>query len=117
MENTHLIGNLQSYNDINSIDFGETVVFIKFGTEWCRPCTELESILINVSNSVTYKVDVENDEFEEFLASYNIYNIPTTIIKYKHEKVQFVGVKTVEEINNMVHNLKTRYRDLSHSGF
>mgnify|MGYP001403240755 CR=1 FL=1 len=109
MENTNLIESLQSYNDINSIDFGETVVFIKFGTEWCPPCKQLESILINISNSITYMVDVENDDFEEFLANNNIYNIPSTIIKYKHEKIQFVGLRTIDEINNMVHNLKTRY--------
>jgi len=110
MENTNPIESLQSYNDINSIDFGETVVFIKFRTEWCPPCKQLESILINISNSITYTVDVENDEFEEFLASNVILSIPTVIIKYKQEKTRFVGLKTADEINDMIHTLKTRYQ-------
>lgn len=110
MENTHLIGSLQSYTDTDSIDFGETIVFIKFGTEWCRPCMQIESILNNIPNSVTYTVDVENDEFEEFLASNVILIIPTVIIKYKQEKTRFVGLKTADEINDMIHTLKTRYQ-------
>jgi len=109
MEISHSIDSLNSYENINSIDFGETIVFIKFGTDWCLPCKQLDQILIDIPNSITYTVDVENDEFEEFLAKKRIYNIPTTIINYKLEKTQFVGLRTYEEINNMIHNLKTRY--------
>ena len=109
MEISQQIESLQSYNDINSIDFGETIVFIKFGTDWCLPCKQIEQILADIPNSITYTVDVENDEFEEFLAKNRVYNIPTTIIKYKLEKTQFVGLRTYEEINGMIHNLKTRY--------
>lgn len=111
METSHFIGSMESYNDINSIDFGETVIFIKFGTDWCAPCKQLEPILSGMPNCITYAVDVENDEFEEFLSKNRIYNIPTTIIKYKNDKTQFVGMRTSEEINNMIHNLKTRYTD------
>ena len=84
-------------------------MFIKFGTDWCLPCKKIEQILVDIENSITYTVDVEIDEFEEFLAKNRIYNIPTTIIKYKQEKSQFVGLRTREEINNMINNLKTRY--------
>ena len=109
MEISHSIDSLNSYENINSIDFGETIVFIKFGTDWCLPCKQLDQILIDMPNSITYTVDVENDEFEEFLSKNRIYNIPTTIIKYKNNKSQFVGLRTYEEINSMIHNLKTLY--------
>ena len=109
MEISHSIDTLQTYENINTIDFGETIVFIKFGTEWCLPCKQIEQILLDIPNSITYTIDVENDEFEEFLTKNRVYNIPTTIIKYKLEKTQFVGLRTYEEINSMIHNLKTRY--------
>lgn len=109
MEIAQQIGSLKSYKDINSIDFGDTIVFFKFGTEWCKPCKDMETILSGMSNSITYVIDVENDEFEEFCSENRIYNIPTTIIKYKNDKTQFVGIRTPEEINKMIHNLKTRY--------
>lgn len=109
METIHGIESLQSYNDINSIDFGDTIVFFKFGTEWCQPCKQMETILSGMSNSITYVINVENEDFEDFFIENRIYNIPTTIIKYKQDKSQFVGVRTSEQINNMIHNLKTRY--------
>tara|TARA_B100000927_G_scaffold152933_1_gene123286 strand:+ start:858 stop:1208 length:351 start_codon:yes stop_codon:yes gene_type:complete len=109
MEMAQSIHSIDSYNSINEIDFGETIVFIKFGTDWCLPCKQIEQILVDIKNSITYTVDVEIDEFEEFLTKNRIYNIPTTIIKYKKEKTQFVGLRTAEQINNMINNLKTRY--------
>jgi thiol-disulfide isomerase/thioredoxin len=109
MEIAQLINSVDSYNNIESIDFGETIVFIKFGTEWCLPCKQLEQTLIHMSNSITYTVDVENDDFEEFLSKNRIHNIPTTIIKYKNNKTQFVGLRTPDQINSMIHNLKTLY--------
>ena len=39
------IKDLTRYNYINNIDFGETVVFFKFGAEWCAPCLKLEETL------------------------------------------------------------------------
>lgn len=109
MEISHPIHSVDSYNDINSIDFGDTIVFFKFGTEWCLPCKQIEQILMYIPDSITYTIDVENDEFEEFLSKHRIYNIPTTIIKYRNDKTQFVGLRTADEINNMIHNLKTRF--------
>jgi|TARA_B100000902_G_scaffold84837_1_gene89272 thiol-disulfide isomerase/thioredoxin len=109
MEMAQFIHSVDSYNSINDIDFGETILFIKFGTDWCRPCKEIEQILVDIPNSITYTIDVENDEFEEFLSKNRIYNIPTTIIKYKNNKTQFVGFRTAEQINSMIHNLKTLY--------
>jgi len=98
---------LDSYNSINSIDFGETVIFIKFGTDWCAPCKKLHEILSGIPGSLIYNVDVQNDEFEEFLSKNRIYNIPTTIIKYKKSKTQFAGVRTLQELTKIVDILKT----------
>ena len=104
------IQSMDSYISINSIDFGEVVLFIKFGTDWCAPCNKMSNVLAGISNSIVYTVDVENEDFEEYLATNNIYNIPTVIIKYKSNTTQFVGMRTTEEINNMIHTLKTRYQ-------
>ena len=109
MEMAQSIHSVDSYNIIDEIDFGETIVFIKFGTDWCLPCKQIEQILVDIENSITYTIDVENDDFEEFLSKNRIYNIPTTIIKYKKNKSQFVGLRTAEDINSMIHNLKTLY--------
>lgn len=111
------IHSMDSYNSINSIDFGETVVFIKFGTDWCAPCNKLSNVLAGISDSIVYTVDVENEDFEDYLAKNNICNIPTVIIRYKSNTSQFVGMRTVEEINNMIHNLKTRYHGLAETVF
>ena len=69
----------------------------------------METILCGISNSITYVINVENEDFEDFFIENRIYNIPTTVIKYKQDKSQFVGVRTCEEVDNMIHNLKTRY--------
>ena len=48
-----------------NMDFGETNVFIKFGTEWCVPCQELDKILVNFPNSMLYHVNLDNDEIQK----------------------------------------------------
>jgi len=72
MEMAQSIHSVDSYNIIDEIDFGETIVFIKFGTDWCLPCKQIEQILVDMPNCITYTIDVENDEFEEFLSKNRI---------------------------------------------
>lgn len=60
------IKDLSSYNSINSINFGEQVLFFKFGADWCIPCTELDKVLINVPDSMLYHISIENEDFESF---------------------------------------------------
>ena len=100
------IRDLSTYNSINSISFGEKVVFFKFGGEWCSPCVELDKVLTTVSDSMLYKISVDNDDFNSFLMDNKIYNIPVTIIKYKEHTTRFQGVRTLEQILEMVEKLK-----------
>ena len=98
------LDNLESYESIDSIDFGKTIVFIKFGTDWCKPCNQLNAVLSKIAGSIIYEVDVQNDEFENIMSVERIYNIPVTIIKVGKYKTKFTGLKTVDEIINIINN-------------
>lgn len=89
-----------------SMDFGEITVFIKFGTDWCIPCQELDKIVVNIPNSVVYHVNLDDDEFENAMEEYNFKTIPYTIIKYKNEMRNFAGVITTEQINKLIDDIK-----------
>ena len=100
------IKDLKNYTAINDIDFGEKVIFFKFGAEWCIPCIELEKILVNVDNSLLYHISIDNEEFGSFFMDNKIYSIPDTIIKYKVNTHRFQGVKTIEQINEIINSMK-----------
>lgn len=100
------IKDLSSYNSINSIDFGEKVLFFKFGADWCIPCTELDKILMSVPDSMLYHISIDNEEFETFFMDNKIYTLPVTIIKYKDNTHRFQGVKTIEQINEIINSMK-----------
>tara|TARA_B100001142_G_scaffold330387_1_gene398931 strand:- start:8555 stop:8881 length:327 start_codon:yes stop_codon:yes gene_type:complete len=100
------IKDLSSYNSINSINFGEQVLFFKFGADWCIPCTELDKVLINVPDSMLYHISIENEDFESFFIDNKIYTLPDTIIKYKNSTRRFQGVRTLEQILQMIKKLK-----------
>lgn len=92
-------------NTLN-VDFGDMNVFIKFGTEWCIPCQELDKILVNIPNSIVYYVDVDDDEFEDILEINNINTLPYTFIKYKKNTRTFYGVKSHAEIIKLIDTIK-----------
>lgn len=100
------INDLSSYNSINSIDFGNTVVFFKFGADWCIPCIELDKILVTVPDSMLYHISVENEDFISFFMDNKIYTVPDTIIKYKNSTTRFQGVRTLDQILEMIEKLK-----------
>lgn len=102
------IKDLNSYNSINKIDFGEKVIFFKFGGDWCVPCKQLETNLECIPDVILYNIDVENDEFESFTVENNIYTIPHTFVKYKNKTVDFKGTKSVEELTELISNLKNK---------
>jgi len=93
--------------NIISMDFGEKVVFIKFGTDWCVPCQELDKILVNTPDSMLYHVNLDNDEFDNVMEEYNFTTMPYTIIKYKKDARNFRGVITQEQINKLIDDMKS----------
>ena len=100
------IKDFKNYTIINSIDFGEKIVFFKFGADWCIPCNELDKVLANVENSLLYHISIDNEEFESFFMDNKIYSVPDTIIKYKDNTHRFQGVKTLEQINKILKDMK-----------
>lgn len=89
------------------MDFGDNLVFIKFGTDWCIPCQELDKILVNIPNSMIYHVNLDNDEFDNVMEEYNFTTMPYTIIKYKKDSRSFSGVVTQEQIIKLTNDMKS----------
>ena len=80
MEISQQIESLQSYNDINSIDFGDTIVFFKFGTEWCGPCKQLGPTLEKVvaaANGKVKMVRVNIDDNQQIAQQLRVQSVPT----------------------------------------
>ena len=100
------IDDLSTYNSITNIDFGEMVIIFKFGADWCKPCVELGKTLIDVPNSLTYDISIDNENFASFFIENSVYTIPDTIIKYKCADHRFQGLKTLDEINTIIDGLK-----------
>ncbi len=100
------IKDLSSYNSINSINFGEKVLFFKFGADWCIPCIELDKVLVTVPESMLYHISIENEDFESFFMDNKIYTLPDTIIKYKNNTTRFRGMRTLDQILKMIEKLK-----------
>jgi len=94
-------------NNLISMDFGDKFVFIKFGSDWCIPCQELDKILVKIPNSILYHVNIENDEFENVMEEYDFKTIPYTIAKYKKDLRNFSGVMTAEKINKLIDDMKS----------
>jgi len=93
--------------NLMNMDFGNSIVFIKFGTNWCVPCQELDKILVNFPNSMLYHVNLDNDEFENVMEEYDFKTIPYTIAKYKKDLRNFSGVMTAEKINKLIDDMKS----------
>lgn len=89
------------------MNFGEKSVFIKFGTDWCIPCRELDKILTSFPNSMLYHVNLDDDEFDNVMEEYNFTTMPYTIIKYKKDSRSFKGIITEEQINELISDMKS----------
>ena len=100
------IADLNTYNAINSIDFGEKIVFFKVGADWCEPCVKLETVLNSIPDSMVYHISIDNDEFTSFFMENKFYTIPDTIIKYKNKTARFQGLITEKDLNEMIDKLK-----------
>lgn len=100
------INNLTAFNNLINIEYGDKIVFFKFGTDWCIPCAELDKILVNIPNSLVYYISVDNENFESYLIENNIYAIPHTIIKYKNKNKKIIGIHTINQIEKYIEELK-----------
>lgn len=100
------ITTLKMFKNIKNIDFGEKCVFFKFGGQWCKACKDLDKNIECIPDVVIYEINVENDEFESFLIENNVYSIPDTMITYKSNEVRFQGVRTPDELNEMITSIK-----------
>lgn len=103
-----LIDSVLKYDTINQINFGEKAVFFKFGADWCAPCQQLETILndFEYCEKILYKIDVENEDFENIILNEDIVTIPVTIVKYAGKTEKFSGVKTKEELIVLLNKMK-----------
>lgn len=100
------IKTLESYNNINKIDFGEVITVFKFGGNWCTPCKNIEEIINSIPGCILYNISVDNENFESFLIDEMVYTIPDCIIKYKKDFVRIKGEKTREELIKIFEALK-----------
>ncbi len=100
------IKTLNMYNNTKRIDFGEKIVVYKFGGHWCKACKDLEENIKNLSDVLVYEIDIENDEFESFLVENKIYSIPDTFLCYKNNEVRFKGLRTTEQLKDLIKMIK-----------
>jgi thiol-disulfide isomerase/thioredoxin len=100
------IADLNTYNAINLIDFGEKIVFFKIGADWCEPCVRLDKILNSIPNSIVYQISIDNYEFTSFFMENKFYSIPDTIIKYKDSTARFQGLITEQSLIEMIQKMK-----------
>jgi thiol-disulfide isomerase/thioredoxin len=101
------IRNNSVLKNLLQMDFGDTFVFIKFGTDWCIPCQELDKILTSFPNSMLYHVNLDNDEFENVMEEYNFTTMPYTIMKHKNNSRNFKGVISEDQIQNLLNDMKS----------
>ena len=100
------ITSVEMLNTIKTIDFGEKILIIKFGGPWCKACKELEKEMECIPDLVVFDVNVENDNFEEYITGNNIASIPYTIIIYKKNEINFKGVRKTDELTEMINLIK-----------
>ena len=100
------INDLTTFNNLFNINYGDKIVFFKFGTDWCIPCNELDKILVTIPNSIIYHISVDNENFESYLMENKIYTIPYTIIKYNSKIKKAVGIQITSQIEKYIEELK-----------
>lgn len=85
-----------------------TLTIVDFYADWCGPCKQLSPILDEIESEggegyEIYKVNVEDEEFQEFASSFKISSIPTVLF-FKEGKVvhQFIGLQDKGSIKEMI---------------
>ena len=93
---------------MNNVDFGDKIVFFKFGADWCVPCKTLEKNLKNIpgfNDILVYKISIDNPDFEKYMKENDIFNIPDTFVKYRKKNSRFKGPKTIPQLQEIINNL------------
>jgi len=80
---------------------------LKFGADWCGPCSVLHKKLEDFNDCEVVKYDVDEIE-EDLLEKYRIRNIPVTLLVdgNENELHRWVGLFDVNEISEIIKNLK-----------
>ena len=95
-----MIKYLEKETDFENIINSEKVL-VDFYAEWCGPCKMQGAILEQVDSVEILKINTDN--FPKLAQKYGVMSIPTLILFENGEiKEQSVGLKDLEEINNMV---------------
>lgn len=93
---------LTNLNEINNRNY-----ILKLGANWCSPCKMEDTILkkdsiVNLTNKLNvdvYNVDVDDDNFEELLETYEVSSIPV-ILYFKEDQFNHktVNLQTEQQI-------------------
>ena len=100
------IKDLSTFNNLINVDQGDKVVFFKFGTDWCIPCSELDKNLVGVSNSIIYHICADNENFESYLIENKIYTFPFTLIKVGKKIKKIIGLHNLNDILEYIEDIK-----------
>ena len=88
----------------------DTLTIVDFHAEWCGPCKQLSPILDQVESEAgegagfsIHKVNVEEEEYQDFVATFKISSIPTVLFFKNGEVVHnFIGLQDKESIKEMI---------------
>jgi len=81
------------------------ISLLKFGANWCGPCRALEPTLELIESDMPeiniYNVDIDLNK--ELTVQFGIRSVPAVFIIKDNEIIDsFIGVKTKEDIENMI---------------
>ncbi len=100
---------LKSINDIKNQNY-----ILKLGANWCSPCKLEDSILekesictLSKQKSIDiYKVDVDDDQFENLLDEYEVSSIPVLLYFKNNEfKHKTVNLQTEQQVLDNINRI------------
>lgn len=109
---------------LKTIEENESVIII-YTAKWCVPCKKiypyLKTLAIENEGIFFYKIDVDNEEFEDVLKILSISSIPTLHFFHKKEVLHLItgaDIKKIsgklEEYKNDILKLKKSHTEVEH---